>query len=1112
MPLTRFKLSSIGDGGITTAKLADDAVTTAKLDDSSGGVTTPGVEYLKVPVGSTAQRPSVPADGMLRFNTDFDKLEQYSSATSSWSAIDTPPSIISLSYPGSITAVDPAGGETVTLTGTNFQSGAVVSIDGTDCTTSFVSSTSLTFVTPAKTAGDYDVVVTNSNGLTATLSSGISFNGTPAFSSPAAGKIGDTLAPTTTIPTITIVAAEADGGTIAYSITSGSLPTGLSLDGSSGEITGTTPAPSAETTYPFTVTATDDENQTSTRNYNLVVTRPVYNYQISNSITYGNAVGSGFLSRTLSGTHSSYTVSFWVKHGDFYSSSGGNQPYMFSSSPNIGLMRSVGLNSRTFDQLYFYDGPAGGFPTNPTSSAYDSSAWNHYVISNNNGVVTLYVNGVADASLNNISGFTALSTGFWWHTYHSATTTYNSRSQFAECILITGTAYTASDFGTDYNGIWIPKDPSGLSFGTDGCWLKFTNSSNFGEDFSGNNNDYTVGTVSGTIDADNQSLDTPTNNIACINNISNLYRSDGNLTMDGYYFGSRYQSGNFQGAFGSHPLRSGKWYFEVETDYQSGGGNWVWAGIQSSDHIRYNFITPNSAVYALARNWGVYLNDYGTNNYQIYDNGTLVLNTNGDVAGVTWQIAVDLDDGKMWIGRNNVWLGSGSPDPATGTDAPINIFDNVPKVPSGQNETVWYTPFFQTTRSSDQSNGQWIKVNFGRYAFDYTPPSGFKQISSPNMVDIASEVGDNVFGGKFEDHMGVTIYNGTGSGQVVPTTCRPDMMWIKTRGSGTDAGAYGARWFAKTRKSGSSMNADFLHVNVGKDYYGLNDAITATSDSSFTTGRVTMGGSSDGSGGIDNSARQHSAVYFKLGGDPVANTSGTITSQVSASQTIGISNFSYTGNASSGQSIGHGLSQTPDVVWTKEEGGGTNTYNWWVWTRYDNGTGDNDGFYSGLNNSNTWDASTPTFVAVDNTKLYLPTENYGNENGMKFHCVAFHEVPGFSKFGYYEANGTGTFSTSGPYINCGFKPRLVIIKKRDGASNWIWFTEDGDPQGYNQRPLYFNLSNTDSPDETTRSVIMTSNGFKIVGANNDVNSVTAGQKYFYMAFGENNIKYPKTGF
>ena len=54
--------------------------------------------------------------------------------------------------------------------------------------------------------------------------------------------------------------------------------------------------------------------------------------------------------------------------------------------------------------------------------------------------------------------------------------------------------------------MWIPKNPSGLTFGNNGFHLKFENASDLGNDSSGNNNDFSTN----GLDADNQVIDTPT--------------------------------------------------------------------------------------------------------------------------------------------------------------------------------------------------------------------------------------------------------------------------------------------------------------------------------------------------------------------------------------------------------------------------------------------------------------------------------------------------------------------------------------------------------------------------------------------------------------------------
>jgi len=180
------------------------------------------------------------------------------------------PSVTSVDYPGDDTAADPAGGQTVVLTGTGFAaSGMTVSIGGTTApSVAHDSNTQLTITTPAKAAGDYDIVVTNTvTGSSGTFVNGISYNGIPTWTT-AAGSLG-TFESETTISTITLQATEPDGGTITFNITNGALPSGLSLTGAN--IDGTTTAESSTTLYSFTIEAIDDENQSTPRNFSITV-------------------------------------------------------------------------------------------------------------------------------------------------------------------------------------------------------------------------------------------------------------------------------------------------------------------------------------------------------------------------------------------------------------------------------------------------------------------------------------------------------------------------------------------------------------------------------------------------------------------------------------------------------------------------------------------------------------------------------------------------------------------------------------------------------------------------------------------------------------------------
>ena len=252
-------------------------------------------DFVKLPSGTTAQRPSSPEKGYSRYNTTDNKLEYWNGAI--WQQLPgvVAPIITSISYPGDDLAADPAGGQTITINGTDFKAGATVTVDGTTPSViTFVSATEITFTAPAKAAGDYDIVVTNVDGGNATAVDGMTYNGLPSWTTPA-GSLG-TFPAGSTIPTITLVATEPDSGVVSYSVTTGALPSGLTLTGA--DIDGTVPTPAGQTTYNFSVTASDDENQSTERAFNIVVYLQVTN-TVSEVDPFGDS--SGFVLYKLDG-------------------------------------------------------------------------------------------------------------------------------------------------------------------------------------------------------------------------------------------------------------------------------------------------------------------------------------------------------------------------------------------------------------------------------------------------------------------------------------------------------------------------------------------------------------------------------------------------------------------------------------------------------------------------------------------------------------------------------------------------------------------------------------------------------------------------------------------
>lgn len=177
--------------------------------------------------------------------------------------VSASPKITSLTYPTGASAGNPAGGETVTVTGSGFNTGAIVYIDTTNCSTTYVSSTSLTFTSPAKSIASYHLFVYNTDGSSSMLPAGMIYSAMPIWvtSSGSLGMASIGLSFSYT------VSATGDGA-VTYSLTSGSLPTGLSLNTNTGAITGTTGGTAS--TFSFVISATDSQNQVTTRSFSIV--------------------------------------------------------------------------------------------------------------------------------------------------------------------------------------------------------------------------------------------------------------------------------------------------------------------------------------------------------------------------------------------------------------------------------------------------------------------------------------------------------------------------------------------------------------------------------------------------------------------------------------------------------------------------------------------------------------------------------------------------------------------------------------------------------------------------------------------------------------------------
>jgi hypothetical protein len=164
----------------------------------------------------------------------------------------------------------------VVIAGTNFVSVPIVeAINSSGVLTAansvtFTSATSITANFTLATDGTYFLRIENNDGNAVRSSSALlTVSDAPSWTT-SAGSLGEVASGGTM--NFTVAATDAT----AYSITSGSLPGGGSIN-NSGVISGTESGSTGTTTYTFTVRATDAQGQTADRQFTITVTHGIAN-------------------------------------------------------------------------------------------------------------------------------------------------------------------------------------------------------------------------------------------------------------------------------------------------------------------------------------------------------------------------------------------------------------------------------------------------------------------------------------------------------------------------------------------------------------------------------------------------------------------------------------------------------------------------------------------------------------------------------------------------------------------------------------------------------------------------------------------------------------------
>ena len=203
--------------------------------------------------GSTANRPASPTVGDVYFDTTLTALISYTSA--GWVKVsqDPAPGIASISPTTAATT-----GTVITITGSSFKPGVVVQFIGTNSSVynspvaTFLNSSSITATTPGLPVAfePYDVKVLNNDNQFGVLENALDSGGTPIWNTSSGNIIS--LGELSSLST-SVSATDPDGTSIVYS--SSNLPSWISLNSSTGAISGTLPDVSTDTTYSFTINA-----------------------------------------------------------------------------------------------------------------------------------------------------------------------------------------------------------------------------------------------------------------------------------------------------------------------------------------------------------------------------------------------------------------------------------------------------------------------------------------------------------------------------------------------------------------------------------------------------------------------------------------------------------------------------------------------------------------------------------------------------------------------------------------------------------------------------------------------------------------------------------------
>ena len=254
-----------------------------------------------IPFGNDSGRPSSPQTGQPYFNGPRERLEIYNGVN--WQDIvGTTPAIATVTPLSSVSS-----GTSITINGSGFLTGASVKFKGTDNlersagSVSIVNESQIIATTPVLPSSyePYSIIVQNTNGKFGSINSVLDAGSVPTWIT-GSGNLGSFVKGSSI--SVSVSGSDPDLTSVSYS--SSDLPAWLSINSSTGAITGTAPEVSSSTNYSFNVTISSQGDSVS-RAFSLTIVPDLY---IFTSHEFTTAGQTGHTGPTLSQVRAAYST------------------------------------------------------------------------------------------------------------------------------------------------------------------------------------------------------------------------------------------------------------------------------------------------------------------------------------------------------------------------------------------------------------------------------------------------------------------------------------------------------------------------------------------------------------------------------------------------------------------------------------------------------------------------------------------------------------------------------------------------------------------------------------------------------------------------------------